>query len=280
VLSGRSPLPTAVGGQTDDRTVDRSDGQEVAGAGVALVGLNVDGGDLGAGERGLLSLPDAGARFEDNVACAVSFAGSLGTTVLNALYGNRVDGVAPQAQDEIALERLAYAAGAAARVGARVVLETQNPLDSPSYPLRDPAQAAAIVEEMHADGHENVGLLCDYYHLAVEGYDLVGSTDAFFALIDHVQIADAPGRHEPGTGGIDYERVLGHLAGVGYGGWVGCEYRPSGKSAESFGWLESFRSDRPAVPDQQCPTSSARPAVPDQQCPTSDDRPVMTEDVR
>ena len=237
------------------------------GAGVDLVGLNFDGGDLGAGERGLLSLPDAGPRFEDNVACAVSFAGSLGTTVLNALYGNSVDGIAPQAQDEIALERLAHAAGAAARVGARVVLETQNHLDSPRYPLRDPARAAAIVAEMRGDGHANVGLLCDYYHLAVEGYDLVGSTDAYLDLIDHVQVADAPGRHEPGTGGVDYELVLGHLAGAGYGGWVGCEYRPSGKSAESFGLLESFRGDPPEATHQKRPTSE-------------DGGSAMTEEVR
>ena len=220
-------------------------------AGVALVGLNFDGGDLAAGERGLLSLPDAGARFADNVACALSFAQSQGTTVLNALYGNRVDGVDPGAQDGIALERLAHAADAAANVGAQVVLETQNQLDSPRYPLRDPAQAAAIVDEMRADGHENVGLLCDYYHLAMEGYDLLGSTDRYLHLVDHVQVADAPGRHEPGTGGIDFAEVLGHLAGAGYGGWIGCEYRPSGPSAESFGWLEEFHGDRPAVTDQQ-----------------------------
>jgi hydroxypyruvate isomerase len=224
-------------------------------AGVALVGLNFDGGDLAAGERGLLSLPGAGARFADNVACALSFAQSQGTTVLNALYGNRVDGVDSGAQDEIALERLAYAADAAAIVGARVVLETQNRVDSPLYPLRDPAQAAALVERMRAEGHDNVGLLCDYYHLAMEGYDLRTATDAYLHLVDHVQVADAPGRHEPGTGAIDYVEVLGHLAGAGYAGWIGCEYRPSGPSAESFGWLERI-GDRAASASGQ---SGSRP---------------------
>ncbi len=215
-------------------------GDALGEAGVALVGLNFDGGDLAAGERGLLSLvdPDSGARFTDNVACALAFAESQGTRVLNALYGNRVEGVDPRAQDEVARERLAYAADAAAGIGARVVLETQNHLDSPLYPLVDPADAAALVETMRSGGHDNVGLLCDYYHLAMEGFDLLGSTDRYLHLIDHVQLADAPGRHEPGTGAVDYPAVLGHLAGAGYPGWVGCEYRPSGASAASFGWIE------------------------------------------
>jgi hydroxypyruvate isomerase len=187
-----------------------------------------------------VSVPGTEARFADNVECAVSFAGSQGTSVLNALYGNRIEGVAPEAQDELAISQLVGAASAAARVGARVVIETQNHVDSPLYPITTAAQAVAIAQRVRDEGHDNIGFLCDFYHLAMEGADLTAVIDEYLPWIDHVQVADAPGRQEPGTGTVPYPAVLGHLAAAGYQGWIGAEHRPSGASAASLAWTARY----------------------------------------
>jgi hydroxypyruvate isomerase len=209
---------------------------------VALIGMNFDAGDLAAGQRGLLSLPGQEQRFADSVEGAVAFAESQGTRVFNALYGNRLDGVAPQVQDDLALSSLALAAEAAARIGAHVVIETQNHVDSPRYPITTAAQAVGIVKSLRDDGHDNVGFLCDFYHLAMEGADLTAVIDDYLPWIDHVQVADAPGRQEPGTGTIPYAAVLGHLSASGYRGWIGAEHRPSGASAASLAWTNQYQA--------------------------------------
>jgi hydroxypyruvate isomerase len=230
------PEPDPPGARLDELA------ESLGAAGLSLVGLNFDAGDLAAGERGLVSLPGAGDRFADNVECAVAFAGSQGCRVLNALYGNRVEGVAPELQDETALGRLILAASAAARIGAQVVIETQNRVDSPRYPIRSAEQAVAVARLVRDAGQANVGFLCDFYHLAMEGADLDEVVDAYGSWIDHVQVADAPGRHEPGTGQIAFPALLAHLGARGYEGWVGCEYRPSGPSAESFAWMARYEA--------------------------------------
>lgn len=232
--------------------------ESLAEAGLRLVGLNLDGGDLAAGERGLVSLPGMDQRFADNLDCAVAFAASQGVRVMNALYGNRDGSVAPERQDEIALERLASAATAAEAVGIQVVIETQNHLDSPGYPLRQADQVAALVDQLRAAGHDNVGLLCDFYHLAMEGADLQAVWRDHAPIVLHTQVADAPGRHEPGTGKIDYPAVLSRLAASGYSGYVGCEYRPATTTEESLDWLAAYRRPGPAAPE-----AAPRPAGPE-----------------
>ncbi|MGA2531061.1 MAG: TIM barrel protein [Acidimicrobiales bacterium] len=214
-------------------------GESLDEAGVRLVALNLDGGDMARGDRGLVSVPCAGQRFADNLECAVAFAGKHGTKVINALYGNRDLTASAEVQDELALERLAVAASAARPIGARIVLEAQNRSDSPRYPLRKASQVAALVDRLHELGQENVGFLCDLYHLAMEGADLPGVLAEYSRIIDHVQLADVPGRHEPGTGHVDYPHVLRQLETGGYKGFIGCEYRPSRGSADSFGWLRA-----------------------------------------
>ncbi|HZD67275.1 MAG TPA: TIM barrel protein [Acidimicrobiales bacterium] len=211
-------------------------------AGVALVGLNFDAGDLGAGDRGLVSWPGQERRFADNVAATVAIAEATGCRALNALYGNRVEGVAPAAQDDLATENLALAAAAAARIGATVLVETQNTTDSPRFPLARAADAAAVIDRVgQATGATNLALLADLYHLHREGEDLVATIGAQAGRIGHVQVADDPGRHQPGTGDIDFPAALDALAAAGYRGYVGLEYRPLGPSAESFGWLPPER---------------------------------------
>jgi hydroxypyruvate isomerase len=248
----------------------------VGDAGVRLVGLNFFAGDMPGGDRGLVSWPARSGEFRDNVDVALGVGDRLGCRAFNALYGNRQDGVAAQAQDELGAENLALAARAARRIGGTVLVEPVT--GAPRYPLRTAADAWGVIDRA---GEENIRLLFDVYHLAVNGDDVEKATDTAAgravdgaagravdgaagravdgaagravdgaagravdgaaARIGHVQIADAPGRHEPGTGKLPIDSYLDRIAATGYDGWVGLEYQPSGASADSFDWLPRGR---------------------------------------
>ncbi|MFI9272739.1 hydroxypyruvate isomerase family protein [Kitasatospora sp. NPDC052896] len=207
-------------------------------AGVRLTGLNfLD--DLTVGAKGTLSVPAERERFRANLPVAAALAGSLGAGALNALYGNRLAGADPAEQDALALENLVLAARAAHEIGAVLLIETLNKVDAPDYPLLTAQAAVDVVDRVNAaTGLGNARFLCDLYHLSVNGEDLAAVIDGFADRIGHVQIADLPGRNEPGTGELDFEDLFERLAAAGYTGPIGLEYRPStGVSAESFEWL-------------------------------------------
>jgi hydroxypyruvate isomerase len=227
------PFPVAVPSDREVEALVRS----VTDAGVRLVGLNFFAGDLAAGDRGLVSWPGRSAELRDNLEATVGIGERLGCRAFNALYGNRVERADPDAQDELAVEHLAMAGRAAARVGGTVLVEPVS--GAPRYPLRTAADAVAVIDRVAAEtGVTNLGLLCDLYHLATNGDDLDRAIATYGDRVAHVQLADVPGRHEPGTGTLDVRRHLGRLAAAGYAGWVGLEYQPSGASADSFGWLD------------------------------------------
>ncbi|GAA2788863.1 TIM barrel protein [Kitasatospora paracochleata] len=208
-------------------------------AGVQLTGLNfLD--DLATGvAKGTLSVPAESERFRENVPVAVGLAESLGTKALNALYGNRIEGVDPAVQDELALENLVLAARAAHSIGAILLIEALNKPEAPAYALVSAAAAVEVVDKVNAaTGLGNAKFLCDLYHLARNGEDLVAVIDEYADRIGHVQIADSPARNEPGTGDLDFEDLFARLAAAGYTGRIGLEYKPStGVSADSFAWL-------------------------------------------
>ena len=209
-------------------------------AGVRLVGLNFFAGDMPGGDRGLVSWPARAGELRDNLDVAVGLGQRLGCTAFNALYGNRVDGSTPEAQDDLATEQLALAAAAAGRVGGVVLVEAVS--GAPRYPLRTAADAVAVLDRVEREtGAANLRFLCDLYHLAVNGDDLDKVIATHTGRTGHVQIADAPGRHQPGTGRLDLDGHLRRLATAGYDGWVGLEYTPSGASADSFDWLPPER---------------------------------------
>ncbi|MFJ5222267.1 TIM barrel protein [Streptomyces sp. NPDC088400] len=211
------------------------------GAGTRLVGLNFYAGQLPGPDRGALSVPgEESERFRANVEVAADFAASVGCTALNALYGNRVEGVEAQAQDALALENLVTAARAADRVGATLLIEALNKPESPRYPLVSAESAIEVVDRVNAaTGLGNTAFLLDLYHLSMnDGEDLNEVIDRYADRTGHVQIADNPGRGAPGTGSLPLEDLLGRLRETGYDGWVGLEYKPGDRpSAESFGWL-------------------------------------------
>ena len=210
-------------------------------AGVRLVSLNFVAGDMAAGERGLLSLPEGSAAFGDNIDACVGIAGQTGCTVLNALYGNRAEGVPEEQQAELATQNLTLAARAAGSVGATVVVEAINSHDNPRAAVVSSQSALAVIGRARAvGGVGNIAFLADLYHLGMMGEDLPGVLARDAGDIAHIQIADVPGRGAPGTGTLDYQALFAQLAGQGYadGGWIGCEYRPSdpADSSTSFGW--------------------------------------------
>lgn len=209
-------------------------------AGVRLVGLNFFGGDLAGPDCGVLSIPQRSAQFRDNVPVAVGIGKRLGAEAFNALYGNRIEGVDPAEQDALATENLVLAAQAAAAIGATVLVE---PISGPKpYPLRTADDAVAVVHRARAAGAPAIGFLCDLFHLASNADDLDAAIARHTAEVAHVQIADAPGRGEPGTGTLDLGRHLTDLDARGYAGWVGLEYTPTTAATEdSFGWLPRAR---------------------------------------
>lgn len=209
-------------------------------AGTRLVGLNFYAGALPGPDRGALSVPgEESDRFRANIDVAADFAASVGCTALNALYGNRAEGVDPAVQDELALENLVTAARAADRVGATLLIETLNKPESPLYPLVSAPAAIEVVDKVNAaTGLDNARFLLDIYHLSMNGEDVAQVIEAYAAKTGHVQIADNPGRGAPGTGSLPLQELLDQLAKAGYDGWVGLEYKAGDRpSAESFDWL-------------------------------------------
>ena len=165
-------------------------------AGVALAGLNFFAGDLAGPDCGVLSIPGRSAEFRDNIDVVAGIGERLGVRGFNALYGNRVDGVDPAAQDELAAESIGLAAKAVASFGGTVLIE---PVSGPKpYPLRTAADAVSVVRQARAAGAANVGFLCDLYHLASNGDDIDAAIAGYAEYVAHVQIADAPGTGRAG----------------------------------------------------------------------------------
>jgi hydroxypyruvate isomerase len=209
-------------------------------AGVRLAGLNFFAGDMPGGDRGLVSWPKRSSEFRDNIDVVVGIGERLGCRAFNALYGNRDASHSAAEQDELAVENLGLAARAAARIDAGVLVEPVSGAER--YPLRTAADVVTVIERVEASyGVRNLGLLADLYHLAVNGDDVDRVITEHADRIAHVQIADAPGRNEPGTGTLPLESQLAALAAHGYTGWVGLEYKPSTTTLESFGWLPRER---------------------------------------
>lgn len=187
-------------------------------AGVDLVGLNFFAGQLAGPDCGAVSVPELSEQFRTNVPVVVGIGEQLGVPAFNALYGNRIEGADPQAQDELATENLRLAADAVATIGGTVLVE---PVSGPKpYPLRTAADVVGVLDRV---GAPNLGFLCDLFHLANNGDDIDAALDAYADRIAHVQIADCPGRHEPGTGSLDLGGHLRRIAESGYRGYVAAE---------------------------------------------------------
>lgn len=202
-------------------------------AGVQLDGLNFFAGDMPAGDRGLVSWIGREAEFKANIDVVVAIAQATGCKAFNALYGNRIDGASPAAQDELALENLVAAAQGVAEVGGTVLIEPVSGTEV--YPLKTAAQALEVVNTVKAQGAANIALLADFYHLAVNGDDVPAVIEAHAKDFGHIQIADAPGRGAPGTGNLPLQQWISRSMELGYTGKVALEYKQD--AATAFNWL-------------------------------------------
>jgi hydroxypyruvate isomerase len=205
--------------------------------GLELVLFNLPVGDFAAGERGLANDPGRVGEFRDGVARALEVAAATGCRRMNCLTGLVRPGVAIDAQRATAAENLAWAAEEAARAGVRVMVEPLNPTDAPGFLVPTTGAALALLDEA---GHPNLALQYDVYHAQRAEGDLTATIGRLARRIGHVQIADSPDRHQPGTGEINYPFVLEAIDEVGYDGWVSLEYRPLGGTEASLGWLREW----------------------------------------
>jgi hydroxypyruvate isomerase len=208
-------------------------------AGLTQVLFNLPPGDWAAGERGLACLPDRRAEFIDSVECALDYAIVLDCRRLHCLAGIRPAGVADELLRQTYIANLRHAADRLATIGATLLIEPINSrVDMPGYWLDDVEQAFALRDAVDRD---NVKVQFDCYHAQIIQGDLARTLTRHIEHIGHIQIADNPGRHQPGTGEIHYPYLFDLLDRLGYDGWVGCEYKPQTDSAASFAWLAAAR---------------------------------------
>jgi hydroxypyruvate isomerase len=197
--------------------------------------FNLPPGELEMGEWGTLSNPRRRDFFQRSFESALDAAVQLDCSLLNMMYGQREEDLSLEAQAECAMENLAWAAPKAAQDGVTLLLEPLNPSDFPRYALHSTAQALEVIQNV---SHPQVGLQYDLYHAQMTEGNLINTIRANLNHIRHIQLADVPGRHEPGTGEINFPVVFAALEGLGYDGYIGLEYRPLGGSEESLEWLE------------------------------------------
>ena len=199
--------------------------------------FNLPAGDWDAGERGIAILPGREAEFRDSVWRALDYAAELGCARLNCLAGVTPPGADRRTLEATFLANLAFAAEAARGRGVKLLIEPINTRDMPGFFLNRSDQALNLIDRV---GSDNLYLQADIYHMQVMEGDLARRLEAAMPAIAHVQIADNPGRHEPGSGEINYAFLLAQIDRLGYRGWVGCEYRPLKGTLAGLGWMKKI----------------------------------------
>jgi hydroxypyruvate isomerase len=207
-------------------------------SGADVVLFNLPAGDWAAGERGIACHPRRIAEFQDGVGLAIEYAKLLGCPRLNCLAGIAPPESGAGKARETLVENLRFAAAVTQRAGIELLVEPLNTRDTPGFFLATSHAALALIEQV---GHANLKLQYDIYHAQVMEGDLARTLEENLARIGHIQLADNPGRHEPGSGEINFPFLLDHLDRIGYAGWVGCEYRPSSTTEASFGWMAPWQ---------------------------------------
>jgi hydroxypyruvate isomerase len=196
---------------------------------------NLPAGNWAAGERGIAVLPDRVDEFRRGVASAIDYATALDCRQVNCLAGIAPDGLSDTVLRSTFVHNLRLAAQEFAKYGIRLLIEPINSFDIPGFYLNTVEQAASIIEEV---GSDNLFIQYDLYHQQRTRGELVKTYEQNRDLIAHIQLADNPGRHEPGTGEINYPFVFKALDDAGYAGWIGCEYKPERDTHGGLGWLD------------------------------------------
>ena len=201
--------------------------------------FNLPAGDWAKGERGIACHPDRVEEFRTGVDKAIAYAKVLGNQQINCLAGIHPKGVDCATVEKIFVDNLRYAADKLAGAGIRLVMEAINTRDIPGFYLSTTKQALDIRDKV---GSTNLYLQYDIYHMQIMEGDLARTVENNLAAINHVQLADNPGRNEPGTGEINYRFLFEHLDRIGYQGWIGCEYKPATTTAAGLGWMKAHNA--------------------------------------
>jgi hydroxypyruvate isomerase len=210
--------------------------------GLTQVLFNLHAGNWAAGDRGIAIYPNLTGEFRESVQRAVKYAKALGCKQLHCLAGTAPPGADHRQMRKTYIENLTFAARALADEGMTLLIEAINTRDVPNYFLDSTAKAADVIESV---GAPNLRLQYDVYHMQIMEGDLTPTIDKYLPLIGHVQIADTPGRHEPGTGEINFPFVFDHLDRIGYKDWIGCEYKPRSSTSDSLQWWRKLKA--PAI---------------------------------
>ena len=199
---------------------------------------NLPGGDWAAGDRGIACNPARQDEFRAGVAKGIEYAMTLGVPQLNCLAGKPGEGVPDEVTRTTFVGNVRYAAAELKKAGLKLLLEPINNYDVPGFWLNHTAKAISVLDEAGAD---NAFVQYDVYHAQRYEGELAATLSKYLGRIGHIQVADNPGRNEPGTGEINYSFLFQHLDRIGYTGWIGAEYKPAGQTEAGLGWLEQAR---------------------------------------
>ena len=198
---------------------------------------NLPPGDWAAGERGIACFPDRVDEFKAGVERAIEYATALECERVNCLAGILPPAVQPSAALDTFTRNVEYAAARLKTAGIKLLIEPINTRDMPGFFLTGTRQAADVIA---AAGSDNAFIQFDIYHMTIMQEDVAATIERYLPMIAHMQLADVPGRHEPGTGGIDYDTLLPFIDRAGYTGWIGCEYKPRADTIGGLGWAAKY----------------------------------------
>jgi len=198
---------------------------------------NLPAGNWEAGERGIACHPDRIGEFQDGVGRAIEYATTFGCRQLNCLAGIAPAGAEADTVRETFVANLRFAAARLKDAGIRLLVEPINTFDIPGFQLNRTAQALALLDEV---GSDNLFIQYDVYHMQRMEGELANTLERQLPRIAHIQIADTPGRHEPGSGEINYAWLFRHIDRIGYTGWIGCEYLPAEGTHAGLGWMKEL----------------------------------------
>jgi len=200
--------------------------------------FNLPAGDWAAGERGIACIPGREGEFKDGVESALDYADALGCPTLNCLVGLTPEGPEQDRVRQTLVNNLQFAAAALEKKGVRFVIEMLNYNAVPGFHLVTTQEALRLIEAVN---HPNLTMQYDVYHMQIMEGNLIDTMSANMSRIGHIQIADNPGRHEPGTGEVNFPNVFAAIDAAGYEGWIGCEYVPAGTTEEGLSWLDAYK---------------------------------------
>jgi hydroxypyruvate isomerase len=209
----------------------------LARAAIPLVLINAPAGDVAHGERGIAALPDRRDEFLASISLGLDYCRQTACTRLHVMAGILPAGLDRAKAEATLIDNLRHASDAAAAQGVDILIEPLNGLDMPGYFYARSSEAVRILEKA---GRPNIRLQYDLYHMQIMEGDLARTIERWLPHIGHVQLADNPGRGEPGTGEINYPWLLRHIAELGYEGWIGCEYRPVDGTLAGLGWAQAY----------------------------------------